>query len=201
MTKHFNVNSTAQAWNKVNEIFPTDYERDSNSSKRAGYPVYRSTADGHWYDYICDLGDRLEINLSNGDTVNVWIKENEIEDFTEPTEDEIRQMVADTHAAEDAGKSGWCHIEPKAATIYNFCVMHTDYDHNKAEHDFAEALNHSDDSMKVRLASDFVASWCNANEVPWGSIEIFHKPYKYSHHREDNYHFVFNAVVTMRTIK
>lgn len=201
MTKHFNANSTAQAWNKVNEIFPTDYEHDSDSSKRAGYPVYRSTADGHWYDYICDLGDHLEINLSNGDTVNVWIKDDEADTFAEPTEAEVQQMVDDTKAAEAAGKSGWSHIAPKPATIYSFCVMHTDYDPNKAEHDFAEALNHSDDSMKVRLASDFVSAWCDANDVPWGSIEIFHKPYKYNHSKEGNYHFTFDAVVTLRTAK
>ena len=52
MTKSFTMTSKALAWNKVNEIFPTDYERDDASSERAGYPVYRSTADGHWYDYI-----------------------------------------------------------------------------------------------------------------------------------------------------
>ncbi len=56
------VTSKQEAWNKVNEIFPTDYEQDMGSSDRAGYPVYRSTAEGHYYDYICDLGSRLEVN-------------------------------------------------------------------------------------------------------------------------------------------
>ena len=71
----YTVESMEQAWKKVNnEIFPTDYEKDENSSERAGYPVYRSTAEGHYYDYICDLGDRLEVNLSNGESINVWVK-------------------------------------------------------------------------------------------------------------------------------
>ena len=201
MTKNYTVKSTTEAWNKANEIFPTDYECDDQRSERAGYPVYSSTAEGHWYDYICDLGDRLELNLSNGDTVNIWVEADETEADDQPTETEIQQMVADAHTADEAGKSGWCHLEPKPATIYSFCVMHTDYDHNKAEHDFAEALNRSDDWTKNRLASDYVSAWCDANNVPWGSIEIFHKPYKYDHHNKGNYHFTFDAIVTMRTAK
>ena len=43
------VKSMSEAWSKVDEIFPTDYEKDSKSSERAGYPVYRSTAEGHYY--------------------------------------------------------------------------------------------------------------------------------------------------------
>lgn len=71
------VKNMSEAWNKANEIFPTDYEKDEQSSARAGYPVFRSTADGHYYDYICDLGDRLEINLSTGETINIWVKGDE----------------------------------------------------------------------------------------------------------------------------
>ncbi len=200
MTKHYTVKSITEAWSKANEIFPTDYERDAGRSSRSGYPVYSSTADGHWYDYICDLGDRLELNLSNGDTVNIWIKADEAEP-SEPTEAEIQQMVADTYAAKEAGKTGWMNIEPQAATIYHFCVMHTDYEGNAAEQAMAEALDHSDEFMQVRLASDYAAAWCDAHDVLWGSIEIFHKPYKYDHHREGNYHFVFTAIVTPRTTK
>lgn len=34
------VANKQEAWNKVNEIFPTDYIKDEHSSIRAGYPVY-----------------------------------------------------------------------------------------------------------------------------------------------------------------
>lgn len=69
------ASSVNEAWNMANDIFPTDYEKDEESSQRAGYPIYRSTADGHYYDYICDLNDRLEINLADGNrTVNIWIE-------------------------------------------------------------------------------------------------------------------------------
>lgn len=69
------VNSRKEAWAIVDQIFPTDYIKDEECSQRAGYPVYRSTAEGHYYDYICDLNDRFEINLSTGKTVNVWFSE------------------------------------------------------------------------------------------------------------------------------
>lgn len=68
------VKTMEEAWTKVNEIFPTDYAKDNDSSERAGYPIYRSTAEGHYYDYICDLNNRLEINLAEGNqTINIWI--------------------------------------------------------------------------------------------------------------------------------
>jgi hypothetical protein len=76
------VRNTVEAWKKVDELFPTDYARDEKSSKNAGYNIYRSTAEGsNFYNYICDLGDRLEINLVEGNkTINVWIEEDETEE-------------------------------------------------------------------------------------------------------------------------
>ncbi len=68
------VKTMSDAWREADKIFPTDYAKDEDSSRRAGYPIYRSTADGRYYDYICDLGDRLEVNLSDGKTVNIWIE-------------------------------------------------------------------------------------------------------------------------------
>ena len=67
------VTTRAKAWEEVDSIFPTDYNLDVVSSKNAGYNVYRSPL--NYYDYICDLGDRLEVNFSNGDTINIWIQE------------------------------------------------------------------------------------------------------------------------------
>lgn len=72
MTKHIHEIGRENAIKTMNKVFPTDYIKDEKSSDRAGYDVFRSTAEGY-NDYICDLGDRFEINLSNGDTVNIWI--------------------------------------------------------------------------------------------------------------------------------
>ena len=65
--------SIQKAWEMANQIFPTDYEKDEESSLKAGYPIYRSTADGRHNDYICDLNDRLELNLADGNrTIDVY---------------------------------------------------------------------------------------------------------------------------------
>lgn len=68
------VRSKQEAWNKANEIFPTDYIKDDARSERAGYDIYYSTAAGV-HAWISDLGNRLEVNLETGDTVDIWIEE------------------------------------------------------------------------------------------------------------------------------
>lgn len=73
-TKHITTHSTEEAWRTAASIFPTDYSRDSLRSQNAGYDIYHSTADGV-SAWISDLGTRLEVNLPNGETVNVWIDE------------------------------------------------------------------------------------------------------------------------------
>lgn len=79
--------SISEAWKMADEIFPADYEKDEISSNTAGYNVYRSRL--NYYDYICDLGDRLEVNLSNGETVNIWIESDE----AEPEADEMHEYI------------------------------------------------------------------------------------------------------------
>ena len=66
------VKTEYQAWEAVTAFFPAEYKKDEESSAKAGYPVYRSIK--NHYDYFCMLGDRIEVNFSNGKTVNVWIK-------------------------------------------------------------------------------------------------------------------------------
>lgn len=70
MTRHFHVGDRSQAWKEADRIFPTDYTKDERKSDRAGYAVYVSTICDAW---ISDLGERLEINLPNGDTYMIWI--------------------------------------------------------------------------------------------------------------------------------
>ena len=92
------AHSTQEAWNMANEIFPTDYEKDEESSQRAGYPIYRSTAEGRYYDYICDLNNRLEVNLADGNrSINIWIESSS----DESTSEGVEAM----RAAKELGKS------------------------------------------------------------------------------------------------
>lgn len=79
------ANSTKEAWAIVDRLFPTDYIKDDKGSENAGYPIYRSTCkslpNSH-YNYICDLGNCLEINLCDADfkpeTIRISIEEPEI---------------------------------------------------------------------------------------------------------------------------
>lgn len=91
------VNNRKTAWEKADIIFPTDYAKDERRSERAGYDIYYSTAQGV-NAWISDLEDRLEINLENGETVNIFIedepqfKEYQIEDALSFINDTIYEI-------------------------------------------------------------------------------------------------------------
>lgn len=68
------TNTRERAWEIANEVFPTDYLKNEARSKRAGYDIYESTAEGI-FAWISDLNDRLEVNLDNGTTITIWINE------------------------------------------------------------------------------------------------------------------------------
>lgn len=67
------VSTRAQAWAEADRIIHSDYEFDTARSARAGYDIYFSTLEGN-YEWISDLGDRLEVNTNDGESVNIWIK-------------------------------------------------------------------------------------------------------------------------------
>lgn len=71
------VKSIEEAWMKANELFPTDYIKDEQSTQNAGYPIYKSTAFGNG-SWISDLGTSLELNIQKGkkiETVRIVIEE------------------------------------------------------------------------------------------------------------------------------
>lgn len=74
------VNSREQAWMEADNLFPTDYIKDEKKSDAAGYDIYCSTCDGA-NAWISDLDNRLEINLSTGETVNIWIEETQFKEY------------------------------------------------------------------------------------------------------------------------
>lgn len=51
--RHFREKSAEEAWNRVNEIFPTDYAKDEDSSQRYGQPGNLTLSKGRheFYDY------------------------------------------------------------------------------------------------------------------------------------------------------
>ena len=62
------------AFLEADKLVKYDYEYDVVRSQRAGYPIYFTTKEGV-NEWICDLGDRLEVNMENGKSVNIWIKD------------------------------------------------------------------------------------------------------------------------------
>lgn len=106
------VRSIKDAWQKADEVFPTDYIKDEIKSERAGYGIYVSTADGV-NAWISDLGDRLEVNLDNGKTITIWInetpkfKEWQLADALEVIDSTIYKIddMVDSRLAEETGIS------------------------------------------------------------------------------------------------
>lgn len=72
------VTNEMNAWEIVTLFFPNcSFDKAECKSKRAGYSVYEvhQHDEDMWNgDYVCSLGDRLEINFGNGFSKNIWIK-------------------------------------------------------------------------------------------------------------------------------
>lgn len=183
------AHSTQEAWNIANEIFPTDYEKDEESSQRAGYPIYRSTAEGRYYDYICDLNNRLEVNLADGNrSINIWIESSS----DESTSEGVEAM----HAAKELGKSISPLFDPEIYTEITLVVDGSKWNPNETEKKVYEGLKR-DESW---LASDLVASYCDNNGIRWGVIKGLHiQHYEHGKDGENGGHFVVTAYVGKRT--
>ena len=67
------------AWDWIHNNYPgVGWYLDHESSKNAGYNIWRNTEE--YYDYICDLGKRLEVNIKEGNqTINLWYDVNKEE--------------------------------------------------------------------------------------------------------------------------
>lgn len=67
------VKTYGEAWDAVIEITKSGMTLDKDSTERAGYKVYRNEEE--YYEYVCDLGDILELNRADGTTINIWYGE------------------------------------------------------------------------------------------------------------------------------
>lgn len=100
ITTHIPAHSVSEAWQIVNRYFPSDYEKDEIGSKNAGYPIYRSTSESlpnAFYNYICDLGNCIEVNLCDedwqGSTIRVEIRDDQKEEAVEVEEAKLEEAV------------------------------------------------------------------------------------------------------------
>lgn len=59
------VKNATEGFNLIARLYPTwDLELDNESSMRAGYHTWRDK--NEFYNYVCELGDHLEINIKEG---------------------------------------------------------------------------------------------------------------------------------------
>lgn len=93
------VNAKTDAWKIVDAVFPADYAKDEKSSAKAGYPVYRA-ARGDKDAWISDLGNRLEVNYGDGNTLNIWVIEQEKEVRRDDITSYLKLLTRDLYAAE-----------------------------------------------------------------------------------------------------
>lgn len=189
------VTSKQEAWSKVNQIFPTDYEQDMGSSDRAGYPIYRSTAEGHYYDYICDLGNRLEVNLdsSHQPTINIWIEE----PAPEPTQsdEDIKAGVEAMYAAKALGQHIYPLFELKQYTHISLVI---DGDRYVTDDTMLKVYNGLKRGESW-LAGDLIASYCESHGIRWGTItdtKVHH--YDHGKNGENGGHFVVEGYIGLR---
>lgn len=170
--KSYTTNTINEAWNKAAEIMPTDYEYDTYRSNRAGYGIYQSTSEGvdAW---VSDLGNRLEVNLPNGESVNVWIEEAE----TEPenmTAAEAAESVENEQNTDEAAQAMHSVKRMTVNALYaptvcqrvTICIMGGHLAANDDERRVYEALKRGQPGME----SDIIARYCESHGVHWGTI-------------------------------
>lgn len=154
------ANSRKEAWKIVNEVFPTDYMKDEQSSNNAGYPIYRSTAEDHYHDYICDLGNRLEVNLgSTGKTINIWIEEPEEVQELMATVEALQKKVQELEEALEKEQEWKIHE-------YDGNVKQSEYEN------LAKSIPHAAHYMTDDEAKDWI---CSEFDFDRDKITIIHE--------------------------
>ena len=176
-----------EAWTIAREIFPTPLQKDESSSQRAGYSVYRSTEENRYYCYICDLGDRLEINLDDGRTINVWIR---------PEESEAPDEISETVKAEkDARKFG---TSARAFNVINKTQLVFSiggYNHDTAEERaIYKALKAAE--FKSFIIYEIAAAYCEANGLKYTTMSEPHAVHYEQSKDSSQGHYIISCYIT-----
>jgi hypothetical protein len=119
---------------------------------------------------VIDLGNRLEVNKENGETINIWI---------EPKSDE------DTVASYSQP------IIAKQVQCLTFAVDGYSWSNEADKRLYAKLSGDKFDASMA--ASDFVVAWCNYNNIKWGCVSISridHYP-----HGNDGGHYCITALI------
>lgn len=183
MAKRFEAKNAQEAWNMANAIFPADYTEDTDSTVRAGYPIYRSNVE--YYDYICDLGDRLEINLKNGNkTINIWIVKEEAELPKLPTKEETKEVATHQYT-----------FEPEQVQLVKVVVSECEAE-SEANKAVYKAMKANEGFRKEHIAGDLVEAYCKYKGIDWVSIRVIQISHYVSVSNSGRY--VIEAIVGVR---
>lgn len=175
-----------EAWTMAAEIFPTPYHKDEQSSERAGYNVYRSDYFNRYYCYICELGDRLEINLDDGRTINIWID-------PEDEREEISRHIAIIHAAREHGEQITPHrIENRIKLT--FCINGYSWSSDR-EKIIYKALKNT--KRRADIITELITAYCEANAIPWGIMDTTNALH-FSNGEPNEGYFIISAYITPR---
>lgn len=189
------VSSVKEAWSKANEIFPGDYMHDSDCSNRAGYDIYWSTTQG-LNAWISDLGDRLEVNLPNGNSVNIWIDENAAEEKKPATEEDPDATFKQWKEVKDLiSNSKFRHLyAPEVALQITIPVMGYKFDIPEEKKIFhgLEDLCFS----RTTLAYDIITKYCEDNKIPWGGMSGGKVCFYHNTNKEQEGHAIVSAYVS-----
>ena len=171
-----------EAWEAAAAIMPTDFEHDSARSAAAGYPVYYSTAFAV-EAWISDLGDRLEVNLPNGKSINIWIEE-------EKKEEEKTEAELDREAEETAENMEVSALYTPEVSIEITVAIDGEYGGRNQ----AIIYNGIQRGNKT-IIFDVIKRYCALNDIKWGRMHgakaDFHE------HGKDSGrgHYIISAVV------
>lgn len=171
------VKSINEAWEKADLLFPTDYEKDEKASTRAGYPIYRSTASDN-YNYICDLGDSLEVNLQDGSTFNIWIEEEE----PEPIKKSIEKMA----------KCDSNFFDPQEALVVTAYIGGYQFETKESQAIYKALL----EKRIPCIEFDIIETYCKEKGIPWAAIQVRSITH-YKGGEENTGHFIIEAIVKL----
>lgn len=99
--EHIKVSSVSEAWRAAARIFPTDYEKNEENSKRAGYPIYETTSTDERFSgfHISDLNTRL------GLTRSVMRDDKEFEEYEQQSQEFNARMQRIDEKREASGQN------------------------------------------------------------------------------------------------
>ena len=193
-TNHIHASSRAEAWAAADSVFPCDYMHDGSRSSRAGYDVYFST-NPEVYAWISDLGNRLEVNLQDGSTVNVWIDEPQETEAEEEAEtmaaEEAQQAVSAAKAAQRMNTEPLCI--PEVCQRVTVCINGGSLARNDDERAVYEALKRGQPCIELEI----LTRYAEQHNIPWGGISRAEAQY-YPHGSSGSGHYIVSGYISGR---